>query len=377
MRLCFVVESGTDVRLVDGLAARNDVTVLARRIPGGVAVNHTPAGEVRVEIGPASRLRFAAFAAGRIPGRGTAFDHVLVQGYGAAALAVNAASRLAGTPSTMLVCSPVESYYRCRRDAPQAGKPYRAWELAALTSVARVNARLGMRYVVLSHYLARVVAAHGTHRPVHVVPVYGVDTERFRPASEPKAALRARLGLPTGGEIIFFSSRVAPEKDPASLLAALGLLRAQGRDVRLLHRSGGWRELLALAERAGVADRVIASDAVHPERELPASYQASDVCVQASRDEGLGLSPLEALACELPVVATAVGGLRETIVDGETGWTYAVGDAAALARAIAAVLDDPAEARRRAAAGRTMVRERYERAQVFERLQSVLEGRAA
>jgi glycosyltransferase involved in cell wall biosynthesis len=376
VRLCFVVESGTDVRLVDGLAERNEVSVLARRILGGVAVNHEPAASVRIEIGPASRPRFAGWAAVRLLARGARFDHVLVQGYGLAALAVNAVTRVTGTPATMLVCSPIERYYRSRSDVPQPGRPFSAAALAAVTAVARVNARLGRRYVVLSRYLATVVAAHGTRLPTHVVPVYGVDTERFRPASEPKAALRARLGLPADGALLFFSSRVAPEKDAATLLSALVALRAEGRDVRLLHRSGGWRELLALADRAGVGDRVIATDAVHPERDLPASYQAADLCVQASRDEGLGFSPLEALACEVPVVATAVGGLRETIVDGETGWTYPVGDAAALARAIGAALDDPAEARRRAAAGRRMVRERFESAAAFARLQAVLEASA-
>jgi glycosyltransferase involved in cell wall biosynthesis len=94
--------------------------------------------------------------------------------------------------------------------------------------------------------------------------------------------------------------------------------------------------------------------------------------VQASREEGLGLSPLEALACGVPVVATAVGGLRETIIDGETGWTYPPGDDAALAQRISAVLDDPAEARRRAAAGRDMVMTRYARDLVFDRFAAAL-----
>ena len=67
-------------------------------------------------------------------------------------------------------------------------------------------------------------------------------------------------------------------------------------------------------------------------------------------------------------MATAVGGLRETIVDGETGWSCPPGDADALARAIADALDHPEEARRRAAAGRAMVQRRFERRAVFDRL---------
>jgi glycosyltransferase involved in cell wall biosynthesis len=95
--------------------------------------------------------------------------------------------------------------------------------------------------------------------------------------------------------------------------------------------------------------------------------------VQASREEGLGFSPLEALACGIPVVAAAVGGLQNTIVEGHTGWTYPPGDAQALARAIAHVLDDSAEARRRTDQGRALVASEYDRDVVFGRLEAILE----
>jgi len=371
-KLLFVVESGTDVRLVEGLAESFDLTVLARRIQGGVEVSQVPEGAIRIITGPSSRVRFALAVAGHLAARTRAYDRVIVQGYGLAALAANLIGRFARVPVTMLVCSPVESYYRCRRDARDPRHPYRPLALAGLVLLARANARLGRHYVVLSRYLEQVVRGHGTRAAVHVVPVYGVDTDLFRPSREPRHVLRAKLGLPHEAALAFFSSRIAPEKDGATVLEALRLLRKEGRDVRLLHRSGGYREFVSLAEQHGVADAVIATDAAHPVRELPASYQASDLCIQASRDEGLGFSPLEALACEVPVVATAVGGLRETIVDGVTGWTYPLGDAGALAAAMAALLDHPDEALRRARAGRAMVMERFERRAVFGELREAL-----
>ncbi|HUK64492.1 MAG TPA: glycosyltransferase family 4 protein, partial [Dongiaceae bacterium] len=310
MKLCFVVESGTDVRLVDGLAERADVTVLARRIRGGVEISREPENAARILVGAASRARFAAGVLTALLTQRPRFDQVLVQGYGAAALAANLAGRLSGMPVAMLVCSPVEHYYRCRREHPEPDRPFRARELRGLVALARLNARVGSSYVVLSEYLAGVVRAHGARQPVHIVPVYGVDTDRFTPATEPRSELRRRLGLGLGGALLFFSSRVTPEKDADTLLDAVARLRAEGRDVRLLHRSGGYRAFAQLATARGLGDAVVATDAVHPERELPLSYQASDLCVQASRAEGLGFSPLEALACEVPVVATAVGGLR-------------------------------------------------------------------
>jgi glycosyltransferase involved in cell wall biosynthesis len=204
--------------------------------------------------------------------------------------------------------------------------------------------------------------------------VYGVNTSIFSPDGEPRAALRARRGLPSSGSVIFFSSRVAPEKDAETLLAAIRRLVDGGRDVWLLHRSGGFRAFLEAAKTAGVAERVIATDAVHPVKELPLDYRASDLLVQASREEGLGFSPLEALACGTPVVATSVGGLAETIVDGQTGWTYPVGNVEALARCISEALDNPAEASKRAAAGRRMVIDHYETHAAFDRLAAVLLG---
>jgi glycosyltransferase involved in cell wall biosynthesis len=111
---------------------------------------------------------------------------------------------------------------------------------------------------------------------------------------------------------------------------------------------------------------------VDPRQELPLDYIASDVCVQASRAEGLGFSVLESLACGTPVVVSAVGGLVETVRDGTTGWTVPAGDARALAAALRDVLDRPEEARRRALAGGAVVRERFNSEAAFTRLVDVL-----
>jgi glycosyltransferase involved in cell wall biosynthesis len=292
---------------------------------------------------------------------------VIAQGYSVAALAANVAARRTGARTTMLVCNPMERYYRCRRDATD-GAPFRRRELAVLQTVARANARLGQRYAVLSSHLADVVRGHGARCPVEVVPVYGVDPQRFHPPGESRAALRERLGLPAGGALVFFSSRLAPEKDPDTLLRAFGALVARGSDARLLYRGRGYERLVAQARGLGFAERVDAGDMVDPVEELPDLYRACDLCVQASREEGLGFSPLEALACGVPVVATAVGGLRETIVDGETGWTYPAGDVEALAEAMHDALSRPEEARRRTAAGAARVRAEFDPGRTWDRL---------
>jgi glycosyltransferase involved in cell wall biosynthesis len=370
-RLLFVVESGCDVRIVEGLAERFDLEVVARRIVGGREISQAPSVPVQVTVGPSSRVGFARMVLSRLRESARRPDFVLVQGYAFAALAANVAARWTGVPTAMLVCSPVEAYYECRRVHAEPGMPFRRHELLALGLLARLNARLGSRYLVLSEHLADVVRGHGA-RHVDVVPIYGVDLSLFQPSSETRDEARAALQLPLDGALLFFSSRVAPEKDAETLLRTLRRLREEGRDVRLLHRSGRWKQFAADAERFGVADIVFAADALRPGADLARAYRACDLCVQASRAEGLGFSVLEALACEVPVVAAAVGGLRETIRDGETGWSYPVGDDVALARAIREALDAPEEARRRALAGRQMVERRYARELVFARLEEIV-----
>jgi glycosyltransferase involved in cell wall biosynthesis len=372
VRLCFIVESGTDVRLVDGLAERFELQVLVRSIPGGIEISRPPATAVLTTLAPPSRIRFALGVWKYLRLNRSRLDSVVVQGYGLAALAANLSARAFGIRTTMLVCSSVERYYRCRRVHPVSQKKFRRRELLVLLLTARINAIIGEKYVVLSQHLADVVRGHGARKPISVIPVYGVNTSLFTPTRQRKAVLKAKLGLPANGSLILFSSRIAPEKDAETLLRAFRRLLDSGRELWLLHRSGGFQSFLRDAQEFGVAHRVIASDAVHPCEQLPADYQASDVCVQASREEGLGFSPLESLACEVPVVAAAVGGLKETVLDGYTGWTYPVGNSEALSSCIEQVLDNPKEAERRAAAGRRLVIAKYERQRVFDELAQVL-----
>jgi D-inositol-3-phosphate glycosyltransferase len=363
--VCFVVESGTDARMVEGLASRVSLTVLAREVPGGRAVSQ-PTG-VTVRMGSANRLAFAWWTFRWLMSERC--DAALVQGYGIAALAANLACRLRRRPCWMLVCSPAAEYYATRRGTR---RDFSSATLAAIHALAWINARVGRGYVVLSDYLHAVVSRYAAGRQVRVIPVYGVDPHVFAPSVVDRTALRRTRGLPVTGAIVFNSSRVAPEKDTRTLIDAFSRLVTEGRDVYLLHRSGGHREFLQAAEAVGLAGRVIAADAVDPRRELPLDYIAADVCVQASREEGLGFSVLEALACGTPVVATAVGGLKETVQDGITGWTAPPGDAAALADAMRQVIDYPDVARRRTAAGAAMVKARFDSGRVFDQLADLL-----
>ncbi|WP_406076429.1 glycosyltransferase [Micromonospora sp. NBC_00858] len=130
------------------------------------------------------------------------------------------------------------------------------------------------------------------------------------------------------------------------------------------------RRLRALAESCGVADRVRLVGAV-PREEMGRWYRSADLLVAAPWYEPFGLTPLEAMACGVPVVGTAVGGIRDTVVDGTTGLLVPARDPRALAAAIQRLLNDRIRRFSYATAARERVRSRYSWAVTAERLAEV------
>jgi D-inositol-3-phosphate glycosyltransferase len=181
----------------------------------------------------------------------------------------------------------------------------------------------------------------------------GVDHDRFRPADRDEA--KARLGL-AGKHVLLFVGRLQPLKAADVAVRALAHLVTWGRvsvdDVRLLvvgSPSGraGVREARHLEELAvslGV-ERAVEFLPARPQAQLPAYYQAADVCLVPSYTESFGLVALEAQACGAPVVASAVGGLRFIVRHGRTGYLVEPGASEALAERTWRILSDPPLAR--------------------------------
>jgi glycosyltransferase involved in cell wall biosynthesis len=116
--------------------------------------------------------------------------------------------------------------------------------------------------------------------------------------------------------------------------------------------------LRRLADRRGVADRLHILGRV-PREDMPAMYRSADVVACAPWYEPFGLTPLEAMACGVPVVAYAVGGLAESVIDGVTGTLVPPRDVRRLAGALRAVLGDEVRRMSYASAAVDRVRSRY------------------
>jgi glycosyltransferase involved in cell wall biosynthesis len=169
----------------------------------------------------------------------------------------------------------------------------------------------------------------------------------IRNAVDVSPAPRSRHDRPTPRLIAV--GRLKGPKDFVTLLRALAAL--SDRDFETLIVGEGPDRGIVEAEigRLGLDGRVRLAGERDDVAELLAG---SDVFVLSSRSEGLPVSVLEAMAAELPVVASDVGGLSELVVDGETGILVPAGDEAALAEALADLLEDRERRLELGAAGR-------------------------
>lgn len=186
-------------------------------------------------------------------------------------------------------------------------------------------------------------AAGYLERPATVI-MHGVDTATFAPVAD-RAALRRALGLPDG-VIIGCFGRIRAQKGVDLLVeAALALLPSRPhvsviftglvtQDNAAFHAG-----LVARIAAAGLQDRIRFLGEI-PWEQVVRHYQALNLFCAPARWEGFGLTPLEAMACGVPVVAADVGAFDSLIVPG-VGTVVPPGDSAALTDAVRGWLDDP------------------------------------
>lgn len=204
----------------------------------------------------------------------------------------------------------------------------------------------------------------------------GVDTDEFRPDG-PVSPFGAR-GKRRGPRILGVG-RLANGQGFAHLVHALAhvpraeLVIAGGAPGNRLDKDPFGDRLRAYAQEMGVADRVRLIGAV-PRREMARLYRSVDVLACAPRHEPHGIIPLEAMACGLPVVAYAVGCLKETVIDDVTGVLVAPGDVRAMARSLRRLLADDVRRMTYSSAAVDRARSRYQWSRLAEEVERVYAG---
>jgi D-inositol-3-phosphate glycosyltransferase len=200
-------------------------------------------------------------------------------------------------------------------------------------------ARSADRLVATTHAEAAALAAMGAAPTnIEVVPC-GVDLTRFRPADA-----RATRSTSAPARVVT-ASRLVPRKGVADLIAALPsvpgaeLVVAGGAPGAFVLADEEGARLHRLAVRLGVVDRVTFLGAV-PRDAMPDLLRSADLVACCPWYEPFGLVAVEAMACGAAVLATAVGGLAETVVDGTTGVHVRPRDPASIAAGLRHLLDD-------------------------------------
>lgn len=226
--------------------------------------------------------------------------------------------------------------------------PLRGW-------LSRAKYRACARVIVVSRAIAGVMEAGGLPGDRLRLVYEGVPDRS--PAPGGREAL-AELGVPAHAPVIGNVAALTGHKDHATLLDAMALLRPRQPEARLLVAGDGELRgvLEARALALGLADRVIFAGF---RRDLDRLLPAFSVFCLSSHLEGLGTSLLDAMACGLPVVATAAGGIPEAVEDGVTGRLVPARDPTALAAALADALSDERLRAAWGACGRRRYLERF------------------
>lgn len=167
---------------------------------------------------------------------------------------------------------------------------------------------------------------------------FTVDEDFYRPLDEAsRLALKTKLGFGAEEKILLYSGRLTLEKNVHTLLRVFSVLRSLVPESRLvivgaeyndpfpefgIFTVGIGRTLERTAARLGIPEDRVSFLGRKSLEDLRGLYQVADVLVNMTlhHDENFGLSQIEALACGTPVVGTNWGGLKDTIVDGETGY---------------------------------------------------------
>lgn len=147
----------------------------------------------------------------------------------------------------------------------------------------------------------------------------GIDTERFSPDKKSGSRVRALWQVPEGSFLVGVVGRLDPMKDHPTFLRAAEIFAQARPDARFICIGGGpeayMGELRMLARALGLAEKVIWPGFIF--HEMPAAYNALDICCSSSYSEGTPNVVAEAMACGVPCVVTDVGDSRQIV--GETG----------------------------------------------------------
>ena len=187
----------------------------------------------------------------------------------------------------------------------------------------------------VSHYLKQATIETFQFDEISVIPnfICGDDYQRYS-VSDLKREL-----APGGETLLAHVSNFRPVKRPVDCVEILASVLRRGLNARMVMVGDGSERTNAehRARSLGVADKI---SFVGKQPNIPDYLSAADILLLPSEIESFGLAALEAMACEVPVVASKVGGIPEVVTDGETGFLRPVGDIEGMADMVGRLISD-------------------------------------
>lgn len=233
---------------------------------------------------------------------------------------------------------------------------------AAYRNIERLAGPLASRIITVSEFDRKLAIEAGIADPGRIVTVYnGIP--------DVSPSLRADAGAAPPRLVMV--ARFGPQKDHRTLLHALSGLQDLPWTLDLVGDGPLTAEMQSLAASHGLGDRV---RFLGQRLDVPDILAKAQISVLATNWEGFPLSILEAMRASLPVVATAVAGVPESVSDGETGYLVPRGDVTSLRDRIQRLLRDPELRRRQGKAGRLEFERRFTLETFVDRTVAVYEA---
>lgn len=240
----------------------------------------------------------------------------------------------------------------------------RTWLLSAIDTG---TARCCDKIIAVSAATKKCLVENSIPEEKVEVVLNSIDTRTFAVAVGGER-IRGELGL-EGAAVVTIVARLAASKNHALLLEAFRRLQARRAEARLLIVGSGPLESALRAQAETMAPGIVKFAGTRTD--IGAIMAASDVVVLCSEGETFGKVLVEAMASAKPVIGTAVDGIPEVIVDGQTGILVPPGDCSALAEAMETLLADRELAARMGRAGQARAQERFDVRRSVEQLQRI------
>lgn len=200
----------------------------------------------------------------------------------------------------------------------------------------------------------------------------GIDATRFSHAEDPslRAAVRDELKLSADARVVLQVARFHPVKDHATAVRGFAAAYAQHADAVLVLVGDG-DQIEATRQLAGELKLGDSVRFLGVRSDIPRLMAAADVFLLSSVSEGISVTLLEAMGCELPIATTAVGGNAEVVVEGENGLLSPRGDATSLGANLTRLIRSHSMRQQMGAAGRARLLEMFTQQQMHERYEQV------